>query len=160
VNIRIAGSHDDEAIWEIIAPMIRAGETYPLARDLRRGDALAYWCSADHEVFLAEDAGRAVGTYYLRPNQKGGGSHVANCGYVTAPAAEGRGVGRTMCEHSLARARARGFQSMQFNFVVSTNERASRLWQSCGFEVVGRLPKAFHHPTLGDVDALVMFQTL
>jgi ribosomal protein S18 acetylase RimI-like enzyme len=160
VNIRIATSADDEVIWEIIAPMIRAGETYPLARDLSRSDALAYWCSPDHEVSLADDAGRVVGTYYLRPNQKGGGSHVGNCGYATAPSAEGRGVGRTMCEHSIATARVRGFHALQFNFVVSTNERAIRLWQTCGFEIVGRLPKAFNHPTLGYVDALVMFRAL
>src|SRR5947209_1497204 len=48
-------------------------------------------------------------------------------------------------------------RAMQFNFVVSTNERAVRLWQSFGFEIVGRLPEAFEHPSLGWVDALVMF---
>jgi ribosomal protein S18 acetylase RimI-like enzyme len=140
--------------------MIRAGETYPLARDLSREDALAYWRASGHEVFVAEHENSVAGTYYLRPNQKGGGSHVANCGYVTASSAAGRGVGRAMCEHSLAQAKARGFLAMQFNFVVSTNGRAVRLWQACGFEIVGRLPMAFNHPASGYVDALVMFRTL
>jgi ribosomal protein S18 acetylase RimI-like enzyme len=160
VNIRPATSADYDAVWEILAPMIRAGETYPLSRDMSREDALCYWFSSAHEVFVAENARRIDGTYYLRPNQQGGGSHVANCGYVTAQSARGHGVGRAMCEHSLAHAKARGFRAMQFNFVVSTNERAVRLWQMFGFEIVGRLPSAFNHPTRDYVDALVMFRTI
>lgn len=140
--------------------MIRAGETYALPRDLGREAALAYWRSTEHEVFVAEEAGLVVGTYFLAPNQRGGGAHVANCGYVTAAAATGRGVARAMCAHSLDRARARGFRAMQFNFVVASNERAVRLWQSFGFDVVGRAPEAFAHPTLGLVDALVLHRKL
>jgi len=49
---------------------------------------------------------------------------------------------------------------MQFNFVVSTNKRAVKLWSSLGFEIVGRLPRAFEHPELGLVDALVMYREL
>jgi len=85
---------------------------------------------------------------------------VANCGYITDPAVAGKGVARRMAEHSIELARSQGFRAMQFNFVVSTNERAVRLWQSLGFEIVGRLPLAFRHPSLGYVDALVMFQAL
>jgi L-amino acid N-acyltransferase YncA len=160
MNIRAATAADRDGIWQILEPMIRAGETYPLPRDMRRDDAFAYWFSQDHTVFVAEDGARIVGTYYLRPNQRGGGSHVANCGYVTAASAGGRGVGRAMCEHSLAEARARSFRAMQFNFVVSTNDRAVRLWQACGFAIVGRLPGVFSHPTHGYVDALVMHRSL
>jgi len=109
---------------------------------------------------VAEDNAGVVGTYFLQPNQQGGGLHVANCGYVTAPWATGRGVARAMCAHSLDRARERGFKAMQFNFVVSANERAIALWQSFGFEIVGRLPGAFHHPAAGFVDALVMYRSL
>jgi ribosomal protein S18 acetylase RimI-like enzyme len=111
-------------------------------------------------VFVAESEGEVVGTYFMRPNQSGGGSHVANCGYMTAPWAVGRGVARAMCAHSLEHAKARGYRAMQFNFVVSTNERAVRLWQDFGFAIVGRLPEAFHHPRLGYVDALVMSRNL
>jgi L-amino acid N-acyltransferase YncA len=160
MNIRAATDADREAIWQILEPMIRAGETYPLPRDLSRDDAFAYWFFRDHAVFVAEDRGRIVGTYYLRPNQRGGGAHVANCGYVTSTSAGGRGVGRAMCEHSLVEARARAFRAMQFNFVVSTNDRAVQLWQRCGFAIVGRLPGVFNHPTQGYVDAYVMFRSL
>jgi GNAT superfamily N-acetyltransferase len=159
VRIRPADASDDDAIWCVIEPMIRDGETYPLPRDMTKPDALAYWCAPAHEVFVTEDDGIA-GTYYLRANNAGGGAHVANCGYVVAPASSGRGIARTMCAHSLERARARGFRAIQFNFVISTNERAVRLWQACGFEIVGRLPGAFNHPRLGFVDALVMYLEL
>lgn len=158
--IRPATDRDDDAIWKILEPILRAGETYTLPRDMSREDALAYWRSDTQEAFVAEGDGEIVGTYVLRMNQPGGGSHVANCGYMTAPWASGRGIARAMCEHSLVLAKERGFRAMQFNFVVSTNERAVRLWQSLGFEIVGRLPSAFQHPNLGFVDALVMYRTL
>lgn len=158
--IRTARTSDASAIWAVIEPIIRAGETYALPRDMTQAQAIAYWTGTDREALIAEDNDRVVGTYYLRANQPGGGAHVANCGYITAPDATGRGVARMMCEHSLELARARGFRAMQFNLVVSTNERAVRLWQSLGFAVVGNLPEAFAHPGKGDVDALVMFRKL
>jgi RimJ/RimL family protein N-acetyltransferase len=161
--IRSATRRDDDSIWQIIEPVVRAGETYTLPSEMSREDALAYWFSPGHEVFVAEVAekdGLVVGTYYLRANQQGGGAHVANCGYMTVQQATGRGVARAMCVHSLDAARQRGFRAMQFNFVVSTNERAVRLWASLAFETVGRLPAAFLHPLLGYVDALVMYRAL
>jgi ribosomal protein S18 acetylase RimI-like enzyme len=111
-------------------------------------------------VFVAQHAGQIVGTHYLRANNRGGGAHVANCGYIVAPSAMGRGVARAMCEHSLAEARERGFSAMQFNFVIASNERAVRLWQACGFVIAGRLRAAFEHPRLGLVDAMVMVRPL
>ena len=158
--IRPAAAGDNDAIWAIMQPIICDGETYTLPRDMDKTTGLAYWQSAEHEVFVAEENGKIVGTYFLRANQKGGGGHVANCGYMTAASATGRGVARAMCEHSLGRARGRRFRAMQFNFVVSTNERAVWLWQSFEFEIVGRLPKAFLHPTRGYVDAYVMYREL
>jgi len=158
--IRPTTDADADAIWAIMEPIIRAGETYTLPRDMVKASALAYWLSAEHEVFVAEENGKIVGTYFLQPNQHGGGGHVANCGYMTAVTATGRGVARAMCEHSLEHARARGFRAMQFNFVISTNDRAVKLWQSFEFAIVGTLPNAFLHPTLGYVDAYIMFRNL
>lgn len=160
LRIRGASASDAAAIWEILEPTIRAGETYTLPRDMTKEAALDYWFSQGHEVFVAQADAAILGTYFLQANQRGGGEHVANCGYITAPHAAGRGIARAMCQHSLERAAVRGFRAMQFNFVVSSNERAVRLWQSFGFEIVGRLPEAFLHPTLAYVDALVMFKKL
>jgi ribosomal protein S18 acetylase RimI-like enzyme len=161
--IRTASGTDDDGLWRILEPVIRAGETYTLPRDMDRAAALAYWRAPAHVVFVAEsdDARREIlGTYYLRANQMGPGSHVANCGYMTAPWAAGRGIATALCRHSLDEARRRGFRAMQFNCVVSTNQRAVQLWQRCGFRIIGRLPGAFAHPSLGFVDAFVMFREL
>lgn len=160
IVIRQAQLMDGDVVWAMIEPVIRAGETYTLPRDMTRFDALSYWFSEAHEVFVAEDGERILGTYYLKANHLGGGSHVANCGYVTAAWATGRGVAQAMLSHSFESARNRGFRSMQFNFVVASNERAVRLWANNGFEIVGTLPEAFEHPVLGYVDALVMFRKL
>lgn len=160
VTIRPATRADDDAIWAMLEPVIRGGETYALPRDMSRADALAYWFAPEKTVLLAEADGRPLGTYYLRPNAMGGGDHVCNCGYITAPAAQGKGVARTMLADSLDRAREAGFRAMQYNFVISTNTRAIDTWERAGFDVVGRLPGAYRHPTEGYVDALVMFRAL
>lgn len=128
---------------------------------MTKAEALDYWFGVDKQVFVAEDgSGEIVGTYYLRPNQHGGGAHVANCGFMTRTTAIGRGVARAMCQHSLGQARAQGYRAMQFNFVISSNAAAIGLWVSQGFVEVGRLPLAFDHPSLGPVDALVLFRNL
>lgn len=160
MHIRPATAADWPAIWSILEPVIRAGETYTLDADMPEDAARAYWTGPDKTPFVALLDGAIVGTYYLRANQAGGGRHVCNCGYMTAAAASGRGIARQMCEHSLVVARAAGYTAMQFNFVVSTNERALRLWQSLGFQTVGLLPGAFRHPRFGNVDAVVMYRTL
>ena len=160
MHIRQALPADAPAILAIVLPTIRDGTTYALDPATSEQDALAYWTGSDKQTFVAEDEGEIVGTYYMRPNQAGGGRHVCNCGYMTAAAASGRGIARAMCQHSLAHARAQGYRAMQFNFVVSTNTRAVHLWQSLGFGIIGQLPDAFRHPTQGYVDALVMYQSL
>ncbi len=158
--IRSARHDDRAAIAAIIMPVVREGTTYALDRTMSEAEALSYWMAPDKETFVAEVEGSIVGTYYIRPNQAGGGRHVCNCGYMTASVASGQGVARSMCAHSIETARARDYRAMQFNFVVSTNERAVRLWQHMGFTIVGRLPGGFRHPTLGFVDALVMFRAI
>src|SRR6266852_2870600 len=145
MTIRLASDEDKDAIWAILEPMIRRGETYPLPREMSKSQALEYWFTPENEIFAWHD---------------GGAAHVANCGYVTAAGAEGRGIARAMCLHSLQRSRERGFRAMQFNFVVSANSRAVKLWSDLGFKIVGCLPGAFEHPEHGFVDALVMYKQL
>jgi GNAT superfamily N-acetyltransferase len=159
-TIRPASADDALEVWSILEPVLRAGETYALPRDIGQEEAVRYWYAAGNRTFVAELDGAIVGTYYLRANQAGGGAHVANCGYMTATAAQGRGVARQMLEHSIALARAMGFRAVQFNFVVITNQRAIDTWLANGFAIVGRLPKAFEHPREGFVDALVMYRSL
>jgi len=160
ISIRAAGLEDQDAIWTILEPVIRAGEVFALPADMPREEALAYWFAAGKRVFVAEEDGTALGSYYIHANQAGGGSHVANCGYLTAGWAAGRGVAGVMCAHSLEYGKSVGFRAMQFNFVVSSNAAAVHLWRKHGFAEVGRLPGAFLHPRLGFVDALVMWHQL
>jgi ribosomal protein S18 acetylase RimI-like enzyme len=160
LTIRARSTEDDDSIWSILEPTIRAGETYTLPQDITKTNALNYWSGPNHMTFVVHDDGEVVGTYYLRANQQGGGSHVANCGYMTHPSYRSRGVAKLMCLHSLQVAESLGFRAMQFNFVVSTNVGAVRLWESLGFKIVGRLPLAFRHPSADYVDAYVMFRAL
>jgi ribosomal protein S18 acetylase RimI-like enzyme len=154
-----------ESDWPVIWPMLqgtfRAGETYSFAPDSTEAEIHRAWIEAPSATFVACDSeGQIRGTYFIKPNQPGLGAHVCNCGYVVASEAQGRGIATVMCEHSQAQAIKMGFRAMQFNCVVSTNERAVRLWQKLGFAIVGRLPGAFKHPRAGYVDALVMFKQL
>ncbi|WP_370311626.1 N-acetyltransferase family protein [Sagittula sp.] len=144
----------------MLEPVFRAGDTYAIDTDIPKDAALDYWFGPERTVFVCEEAGALLGTYYIVRNQKGGGSHVCNCGYVTAEAAQGRGVARAMLAHSLDVAPGMGFTAMQYNCVVSSNTRAVKTWEQAGFETVGRLPGAFRLPSGVTVDALVMFRTL
>jgi len=160
VAIRRAGPEDEKPVWEILREVIAAGQTYPLPRDMSRQAALAYWFSSSHQSFVAVVNDKIVGTYYLRPNNEGGGAHIANCGFMTLENARGMGVARAMCAHALDQAKATGFKAMQFNFVIAGNVGAVGLWTSMGFKTLCRLPKVFDHPKEGLVDALVMFKKL
>ncbi|UKV12818.1 GNAT family N-acetyltransferase [Thalassospiraceae bacterium SW-3-3] len=160
MQIRPATENDVAKILEIVAPVLRAGETYVMPTDMTDDEVRAYWMGSDKETLVAEEDGQIVGTYYLKANQPGNGAHVANCGYMTAPDAGGRGIARRMCEDSLIRAKDRGFRAMQFNFVIASNKAAVHLWPQLGFEIVGRLPGAYMHPVHGETDALIMYRKL
>lgn len=158
--IRPATAGDHEAIWAILEPVIRAGETLALPRDLDRASALALWLAPERTTRLLVEGDVVLGIFYVRADQHGGGAHVANAGYVTAVDATGRGIARAMCAASFDLARDLGYRAMQFNFVISTNERAVALWQAMGFTIVGSLPGVFDHPRQGLVDAFVMHRWL
>ena len=158
LTIRPAKKEDGPAIWDILRPIFRAGETYTIDPAISREDALGYWTA--HQAFVAEQAGTVLGTYYMRPNQQGGGSHICNCGYATAPAAQGKGIARAMLAHSLAVAPKAGFEAMQYNFVLANNSRAVDTWMRAGFTQIGRIPRAFKHPRDGYVDALILHKGL
>jgi GNAT superfamily N-acetyltransferase len=160
LKIRSAAAQDAPRIRAIFDAAVAGGDTLTPAPGAGEAEFRAYWFPPTSQVFVAIVDEQIAGTYMLHPNQAGLGNHVANAGYLVDPAFRGRGIASAMCEHSLATARAAGFRAMQFNFVVSTNETAVRLWQRRGFEIVGRLPKAFRHATLGEVDALVMHRFL
>jgi ribosomal protein S18 acetylase RimI-like enzyme len=181
MKIRTANEADCDGIWNIFREVVAAGDTYALDPNISREDALAYWFAPGTRTYVAQGDSVAdgvavprkptasseiarecqiLGTYILRPNQSGGGSHVANAGFMVSASARGRGIGRAMAQHCLNEARRLGFRAMQFNYVISTNTAAIRLWQDLGFEIVGTLSGAFRHPERGYVDVYVMYRSL
>ena len=160
INIRKAEESDFDAIFQIFQAVVREGETYAFDPQITREQAHALLMSESVRTFVAELDGEICGAYFLKANQAGPGSHVANAGYMVHSGSQGKGIGRALCEHSLEEARRAGFLAMQFNIVVSTNEPAVALWKKMGFTIVGTLPKVFRHQKLGLVDAYVMHRFL
>ena len=160
MKIREASEIDFERIWPIFHEIASAGETYAYPRNISKEEAKKLWMHLPRKTFIAEEEGELIGTYYIKTNQEGPGNHVCNCGYMVSSKARKKGTAAAMCEHSQKIAIELGYKAMQFNFVASTNEVAVRLWTKLGYNIVGRLPKAFKHPSKGYVDALVMYKWL
>ncbi len=161
MTIRDFQDADWPALWPLLTDVFRSGDTYAVDPDISEAEARTYWTRTPRRTLVFRDsAGALLGTYYLRTNQPGPGRHVCNCGYIVAASARGRGIATALCRHSLDLARELGYRGMQYNFVAATNTGALRLWQALGFDIVGTLPGAFHHPQQGDVDAHVLFQAL
>jgi len=157
LTIRPAEDQDTGAIWAMLEPVFRAGDTYAIDPNISQEAALAYWLG-EHAYVAEDDAIR--GTFYIRDNQKGGGAHVCNSGFITARGAEGKGVAGAMLSHSLTEARRLGYSAMQFNFVLESNTRAVAIWRRKGFAQIGRQPRAFQMPDNSYVDALIFHKFL
>lgn len=160
MHIKEATKKDWDLIWPIFHEIVKAGETYAYPTDTTKEQAEKIWLDAPRKTFVVEEDEIILGTYYIKTNQAGPGSHVCNCGYMVSSQARGRGLATLMCEHSQQVALELDYKAMQFNFVAASNESAVYLWNKLGFETVGRLPKAFNHPKQGLVDALVMYKWL
>ncbi len=161
INIRLYQASDWPAVWRIMEPVFRTGETYAFPRDISEEEAHKAWISLPKVTYVAVDDNDIIqGTYYIKKNQPGQGDHICNCGYIVSERARKQGIASMMCEHSQREAVALGFRAMQYNLVVSTNSGAVRLWKKLGFDVIGTIPEAFHHPTQGYVDAFVMYKRL
>jgi L-amino acid N-acyltransferase YncA len=160
LTIREATDRDRDAIWKIFRATVAPGDAFVYDPNTPRDEAEAYWFAKGTRTYVAEQEGKVIGSYILRPNRPGLGNHVSNAGFMVDPAARRLGVGRAMGEHALEEARRLGYSAMQFNFVIATHGSAVRLWQQLGFRIVGTLPGAFRHSRKGLVDAYVMFRLL
>ena len=160
MNIREAKEIDFNKIWPIFQQIVSAGETYAYSKDTTKEQALNIWLKTPRKTFVLEEAGNILGTYFLKTNQSGPGNHVCNCGYMVSSQARGKGLATSMCQHSQEIAQELDYKAMQYNFVASSNKGAIRLWEKLGFEIVGKLPKAFNHPIKGYIDALIMYKWL
>lgn len=159
-TIRPAAEADWPGIWEIFREVISHGDTYTYAPDLSEEQAGDIWVRNGCRGYVVTYGGKVVGTFTLRTNKPGFGSHVANAGYMVHKDFRGRGIAQDMCRYSLKEAKKQGFDSMQFNFVVASNSPAVALWRKMGFKIVGTVPKAFRHKQLGLTDVHIMYRSL
>jgi len=160
IEIRQAISADSDQIWNIIRQVISTGDTYVFDPDSSKEQMLAYWCGQDKHTYVATHGGIVVGTFIIKDNQPGLGSHIANASYMTSPAASGQGIGKAMGEFSLKEAKQLGYKAMQFNIVIKSNEKAIRLWENLGFKIIGEIPEAFNHKQNGLTNAYIMYRKI
>jgi L-amino acid N-acyltransferase YncA len=152
---------DYDGVWEIFSDVIARGDAFSFVPDTPKSELTKLWFADNMDTFVAVDnSGKIVGSYYVKPNQPGLGSHIANAGYMVHPKEKGKGIGKLLCQHSIDFARAKGYLGMQFNIVVSTNESAVKLWKSFGFSIIGTTPQGFRHQRLGLVDTYIMYKGL
>jgi len=160
IKIRKAKEEDYNQIWEIIQQVISNGDTYVFDPSSSKEKMLAYWCGQDKHTYVAVSNDKVVGTFVIKDNQPDLGSHIANASYMTSPTESGQGIGKAMGEFSLQEVKRLGYKAMQFNIVVKSNERAVRLWQKLGFEIIGEIPEAFNHKQIGLTNAYIMYRRL
>ena len=158
--IREAISEDADAIWGMLQHAIQGGDVYYFYPNSNREEMMPFWLSPEKRAYVVTNNDQVVGTFWIRDNAPGLGSHIANAGYLSHPNERGQGIGRLMGEYSIKEAKRLGYQAMQFNFVVKSNEGAVRLWKKIGFEVIGEIPNAFQHQELGLTNAYIMYRTL
>ena len=160
MKIREANSNDYDSVWEIFESVIKTGDTYVFDPKTKKDDLSKHWFSSSMRTYVAEENNRILGTYIIKPNQIDLGSHIANCSYMVHPNAQGKGVGKLLCEHSIENAKHLRFKAIQFNIVVSENKGAVELWRKYGFAIIGTIPKGFKHMKLGFVDAHIMYKEI
>ncbi len=160
MTIRPISIADHDAVWAVFHAVIQGEDSFVFPADTPRADMEKHWLAPYMHTYVCEIDGQIAGSYFIKPNQPGLGSHVANAGYMVSPDHRGLGLAQAMCAHSLDEARTLGYRAMQYNIVVSSNVSAVHVWQKMGFEIIGRTPGAFKHRELGYVDAFIMFRQL
>jgi ribosomal protein S18 acetylase RimI-like enzyme len=154
LQIASAGKEDHRELFELYALVVEEGGAFPREPP---ADVMMFrqaWIDKKDVVLVARAAGRLAGSYALGPNYPGIASQIANAGYMVHPDFRGRGVGSVLVEHSLTEARRRGFTAMMFNLVRQSNPACS-IYERAGFEVTGRVPRAF-----AGEDALIYWRSL
>ncbi|WP_026953711.1 GNAT family N-acetyltransferase [Algoriphagus vanfongensis] len=160
MKLRKATSSDYDSVWDIFSQVIQTADTYVFDPYTPKDDLQKHWFASYMQTFVVEENGEILGTYIIKPNQIDLGNHIANCSYMVSTKAQGKGVGKMLCEHSIQTAIQTGYLGIQFNIVVSTNTVAVALWKKFGFEIIGTTPGGFRHAKLGMVDTYIMFKDL
>lgn len=159
-SIAPAQDADWPGIWGIFRDVISHGDTYTYAPDMTQEQAKRIWVNDGCHGYVVKHGDRIVGTFTIRSNKPGFGDHVSNAGFMVHKEFRGQGIARAMCQYALKEAKKLGYTAMQFNFVVASNRPAVQLWQKMGFKIIGTVPKAFRHTSLGLTDVHIMYRSL
>ena len=160
ITIRDTIEKDFEEIWDIFHSVVATGDTYAYSPDTSKEDAYAYWMPPHKKTYVATINNEVIGTYFIKDNQPGLGSHIANAAYMVHPKHQGKGIGLYMAQHSIAEAKNLNYSAMQFNLVVSSNEPAVSLWKKMGFKIIGTIPQGFRHSSQGLIDTYILHMGL
>lgn len=131
---------DAISIWNEV---VETGDAFPQTELLN--------CESGHEFFTSQsftgiaydEDNNIVGLYILHPNNVGRCGHICNASYAVKSDLRGRHIGETLVRDCIKKAKELGFGILQFNAVVSTNERALKLYKKLGFVQLGTIPKGF-----------------
>ncbi|MFW9260921.1 GNAT family N-acetyltransferase [Nostoc sp. CALU 546] len=157
---------EHEVVRALLNVVIVEGKTYPQKQPLSQAEFSAYWLSKDAFVVRTSvvnpthETKKILGAFYLKPNFPGRCSHICNAGFIVQPGLRGQGIGRFMGEAMLSIAANLGYEAVMFNLVFETNIPSITLWQSLGFEIIGRIPGAAKLENEQMVDALMMYRPL
>ncbi len=161
LTIREAKPTDYDSIWPIFKAVVSTGTSYVYSPNTTKEGAFEIWMQRPKKTLVCLNMDETiVGTYYIKENRPDLGSHICRCGFMVSPDARRQGIGEAMCKHSLELAKSMGFRGMQLSYVVATNTPSVQLWEKMGFQKVGRVPNAFQHQNLGDVDVWIMYKSL
>jgi GNAT superfamily N-acetyltransferase len=159
MQIREFAEDDWPQVWPIVREVVQAEETFPYDPAMTAAQARDVWVEMPPGLtVVAVEGDRVLGTAKMGTNRPGPGSHISTASFMVAADARGRGVGTALCRFALDWARERGYAGMQFNAVAESNHSAVELYKRLGFSVVGTVPGAFAHPTLGRVGLHVMYR--
>ncbi|CAO2653398.1 Nn.00g028090.m01.CDS01 [Neocucurbitaria sp. VM-36] len=146
-----------------LAQEIEKGDTYPMLDPIPLETFGPYWFGQFAAVMLlgewasveevleaeknavGEEKGAwnktCLGSFYVKPNYPGRSSHVCNGGFLVTEASRGKGVGKLLGKAYLEWAPKLGYAYSVFNLVYETNVASCRIWDSLGFERIGRVKK-------------------
>ncbi|MGD1944236.1 MAG: GNAT family N-acetyltransferase [Leptolyngbyaceae cyanobacterium] len=166
VFVDLMQPHEATGVRAMLNQIVLDGVSYPQSAPLSAEAFANYWLKGEAFVVRlpakadANNSAQVVGAFYLKPNFPGRCSHIGNAGFIVAPQMRGQGLGRIMGEVMLDVARDRGYRAVMYNLVFETNVPSLKLWQSLGFQEIGRVPQAAYLPDGCYVDAVMLYKSL
>jgi putative acetyltransferase len=145
--LRAQRSTDGEGLWEMVSTF--SEETLSLLTDRFTPELIKRWMETlDYERILPimafEPGGRAVGNAFLHLPRNEESKHKGIFGIFIRDDYQGRGLGTLMTGLMIDIARLKGLRKISLD-VFSSNEKAIRVYEKCGFETEGLMKEEYWH---------------